>query len=67
MGVNTLGDGAGIGVAGFGEGRVGKCVGWFDGLFWLQMVRRRARAVGGDVDSGGSMSAGDVEGGHVRK
>ena len=67
MGVNTLRDGAGICVAGFGEGRVGKCVGWFDGLFWLRMVRRRARAVGGGVDRGCSLGAGDVVGWPVRK
>ena len=46
-GVSTLGGGTGIGVARVVEKGVDEGVGVCDGLFWLRMVRRRARAVGG--------------------
>ena len=67
MGVSTLGGGTGVGVAGFGEKCGDEGVGVRDGLFWLRMVRRRARAVGGGVDRGCSLGAGDVVGWPVRK
>ena len=65
MGVSTLGDGTGIGGAGFGENEGEKRVGVCDGLFWLRMDRRRARAVGGGVGGDGSLGA--LVGGHGRR